>query len=93
MHNKTSYMKKRILFVIPEYSHGGTNKSLENLLALIDKNRYGISIFCLYEDGPNYYKKLFAPYILKKSRLYYLLHDNSFTRKFMVLYNKLTKKE
>ena len=44
-------MKKKILFVIPEYSHGGTNKSLESLLSAIDEKRYEISIFSLYEDG------------------------------------------
>lgn len=83
---------KRILFVIPEYSHGGTNKSLENLLSLIDKSKYDISIYCLYEDGGDYYKKLFAPYILRKSRLYYLLHDNVITRKVIGLYNKRTRR-
>lgn len=81
---------KKLLFVIPEYSHGGTNKSLENLLSLIDKTKYQVSIYCLYEDGEDYYKKLFAPYILKKSILYYLMHDNKVTRKVMGLYNKLT---
>ena len=83
----------KILFVIPEYSHGGTNKSLENLLSLIDKTIYQISVYCLYEDGGEYYKKVFAPYILKKSRLYYWMHDNVWARKVMGLYNKLTKKD
>lgn len=82
---------KRLLFVIPEYSHGGTNKSLENLLSLIDKTKYQISVYCLYEDGGEYYKKVFAPYVLKKSWLYYWMHDNVWTRKVMGLYNKLTK--
>lgn len=40
---------KCILFVIQEYSHGGTNKSLENKLSLVDKSKYDISIY-LYED-------------------------------------------
>ena len=84
---------KKILFVIPEYSLGGTNRSLENLLSLIDHTRYDISIYCLYEDGGDYYKQLFTPFILKKSRLYYWLHDNVCTRKFMGLYNKLTKRD
>lgn len=84
---------KRILFVIPEYSHGGTNKSLENLLYFLDKGEYDISVYCLYEDGGDYYKKIFAPYIIKKSCLYYWLHDNACTRKIMGLYNKLTKRD
>lgn len=84
---------RKILFIIPEYSHGGTNKSLENLLSLIDKTKYDISIYCLYEDGGDYYKRLFAPFILQKSRLYYWLHDNVLTRKVMGLVNKLSKKD
>ena len=84
---------KRLLFIIPEYSHGGTNKSLENLLSLIDKAKYQISVYCLYEDGGDYYKNVFAPYVLQKSRLYYWVHDNVWTRKVMGLYNKLTKRD
>ncbi len=86
-------MKIKILYVIPEYSHGGTNKSLENLLLFLNKKMYDVSIFCLYEDGGDYYKKIFAPYILKKSKLYYWLHDNTYTRKIIGFYNKVTKRE
>ena len=74
---------KKILFVIPEYSHGGTNKSLENLIHFIDKNKYEIHIYCLYEDGGTLYKRIFAPYVLSKSWLYILAHDNRVTRKIM----------
>lgn len=87
-----SKTKKRILFVIPEYSHGGTNKSLENLISFLDKTEYSISVFSLYEDGGDYYKDVFKPYIIKKSRLYYWIHDNVITRKFMGLYNIKTKR-
>ena len=82
---------RKILFVIPEYSFGGTNKSLENLLAQMDKEKYDIAVYCLYEDGGDYYKKVFAPYIIKKSKLYYWSHDNIYTRKIMGLVNKITK--
>lgn len=84
---------KKILFVIPEYSHGGTNKSLENLLSFLDKNKYEISIYSIYEDGGDYYKNVFKPYIIKKSRLYYWFHDNVITRKFMGLFNKATRRD
>lgn len=90
VNNKT---KKKILFVIPEYSHGGTNKSLENMLSLLDKEKYDINVYSLYEDGGDYYKEVFKPYIIKKSRLYYWLHDNVITRKFMGLYNRKTKQQ
>lgn len=91
--NESNIVMIRLLFVIPEYSHGGTNKSLENLLSLIDKTKYQISVYCLYEDGGDYYKNEFSPYILKKSQLYYWMHDNVVTRKVMGLYNMLTKRQ
>lgn len=83
-------MKKKLLFVIPEFSHGGTNKSLENLLHFIDKNKYDVSIYSLYEDGGDYYKNIFSQYILKKSLLYHLTHDNQVTRKVMGILMKLS---
>lgn len=82
---------KKLLFVIPEYSHGGTNKSLENLLHFIDKEKYEISIFSLYEDGGRLYKDIFSPYIVRKSLLYHLAHDNKVTRKIMGALMKLSK--
>ena len=85
-------MKKKILFVIPEYSHGGVPKVLENLIPLLDKDRFIISIYCLYEDGGDYYKKIFKPYIVKKSVLYYFAHDNVLTRKIYGLWHKINKK-
>ena len=85
-------MKKKLLFVIPEYSIGGTNTSLKNLLSFIDKNKYEISIYSLYEDGTDFFKKEFHPYIVKKSLLYHLAHDNKLTRKVMGLLMKLSSK-
>lgn len=84
-------MQKRILFIIPEYSHGGTNKSLENLLHFINREKYDISIYSLYEDGGRLYKDIFAPYTVKKSIWYYLLHDQRWTRKIIGLYKKFKR--
>ena len=79
-------MKKKILFVIPDFYIGGTNKSLENLLLLIDNNIYEIRIFSLYEDGDFYYKeKVFKPYLIKKSIFYRLFHDHFLFRKLSTL--------
>lgn len=79
-------MKKKILFVIPDFYIGGTNKSLENPLLLIDSNIYEIRIFSLYEDGDFYYKeKVFKPYLIKKSFFYRLFHDHFWFRKFSTL--------
>lgn len=83
-------MKKKILFVIPDFYIGGTNKSLENLLLLIDNNIYEIRIFSLYEDGDFYYKeKVFKPYLIKKSIFYRLFHDHFLFRKFSTLVSLL----
>ena len=85
-------MKKKILFVIPEYSHGGTNKSLENLLTFIDQTKYIIKVFCIYEDGNDYYKNLYKPYIVRKSLFYTIVHDHVITRKIYGLWRKINKK-
>jgi glycosyltransferase involved in cell wall biosynthesis len=50
-------MRKKILIVIPGFKHGGTNRSLLNLMSLIDKNRYEIYIFGMSRDGV--YRDLF----------------------------------
>lgn len=85
-------MKKKVLFVIVDFCHGGPNKSLENLLHFIDKKKFDISIFALYEDGVSLYRNIYAPYILHKSFLYYLAHDNLVTRKLMGALKKLSPK-
>jgi len=85
-------MKKKLLFIIPEYSIGGTNTSLENLLMFMDTSKYDISIYCMYEDGGRHFKDVFKPYILRKSIFYHLIHDNPITRKFMGACMKINKK-
>ena len=84
---------KKILFVIPEYSYGGTNKSLQSLIGYLDKDKYQLYIYSLYEDGGEYYKNIFKPYSIKKGLIYYLLHDNIITRKLLGLYHIINKKD
>lgn len=65
----------RILFIIPAFKHGGTNKSLFNILSFIG-HEFDISIMALSHLGP--YKDLFnreAKIIERDSRLG-LLFDN-----------------
>lgn len=62
--------KKRILFCIRDFNHGGIPKSLENLLSLIDKDKYDITVFCAWQDG--YYKHVFDKYsVLPQDKLLY----------------------
>lgn len=81
---------KRILFILQEYTQGGITKCLENLLGFFPQTNHEIFIYSMYEDGGDYYKRVFSNRIVKKSRWYNLLHDNVYTRKIMGAYNKLT---
>lgn len=52
--------KKKILFILSSYSHGGTNKSLQNMLSLMDKNIFDFFIFTT--NKKDYYKDIFSKY-------------------------------
>lgn len=43
---------KKILFITTNFRHGGTNKSLENLLSLLDVKKYQIDVFTMEHSGP-----------------------------------------
>lgn len=43
---------KRILFITSGLTHGGVNKSLQNLLRVIDPKKYQIDVFSIYRSGP-----------------------------------------
>ncbi|MFA5540258.1 MAG: glycosyltransferase [Bacteroidales bacterium] len=47
---------KQILFIITSFRHGGTNKSLENLLSLIDTDNFKADVFAMEHYGP--YKEM-----------------------------------
>lgn len=47
---------KNILIVITNFRHGGTNKSLENLLSLINTEMYQIDVYAMEHFGP--YKEM-----------------------------------
>lgn len=44
-------MKKRILFVIPSFEIGGTVVSVRNLIYLLDKNKYDITVMPMQNNG------------------------------------------
>lgn len=52
---------KKILFIIPAYKHGGTNKSLENLLHYVN-DKFDVYILSMSSIGP--YKDIFKRYKL-----------------------------
>ncbi len=43
---------KNILFILTSFRHGGTNKSLENLLSLMDTEQYQVDVFAMEHFGP-----------------------------------------
>lgn len=44
-------MKKKILFVLSNYDIGGTTVSTRNLISVLDKNKYDVSLWVLHPDG------------------------------------------
>lgn len=46
-------MKKKILFAIPTLGGGGAERVLVTLLNNLNKNKYDITLFCLFDGGVN----------------------------------------
>lgn len=68
MNNKN---KKSILFVVPQLSHGGSNKSLESLLPVIDHCSNKVSVVSLGVNEVNApYYKVFGSYLVQLSIIY-----------------------
>lgn len=44
-------MKKRILFVLPSFEIGGTTVSVKNLILLLDKSKYDITVLAMADSG------------------------------------------
>lgn len=80
--------KKKILFVIPSFEHGGTNKALESYLSLLDQLNYSLYIYCINYTFDSYYKKAFKKHIIKKGFIGYFCIENYVTRKF---FNRIVK--
>ena len=51
---------KKILFIIPTFNHGGSNRHIFNILRMIDWSKYQIDIFGIVDTGP--YRKLLSTY-------------------------------
>jgi glycosyltransferase involved in cell wall biosynthesis len=79
LHLKTEVnVVKRILIIVPGYKHGGTNKSLYNILSLINLHEYNIKIFSLSKIGP--YKDIFSKYVLNISNNWYSLFFDKYKK-------------
>ncbi len=60
-------MMKKILFVITNLGHGGTNRSLQNLLNKLDTSLYNADVFVMAHQGP-YSSELHNCNLLPKDR-------------------------
>ena len=86
--------KKKILFMIPNLRHGGAEKVLVNLVNNLDKNKYNITLYSIFDDGIN--KEFLNADIDYQYKFKRVFRGNShllkmFTPKF--LYNWFIKKE
>ena len=90
--------KKKLLFILSSYSHGGTNKSLQNMLSLMNKDAYDYYIFTtnkndIYKDVFSNYNIIECPkllHIYSTSRNYAIRLIRLFDRKVnFIIYNLL----
>ena len=91
---------KKILFVIPSFMHGGTNRSFCNVIDMFDFKKHNISaeILCIKEHSSGVYKKEFEnkglvilPENKKLSSAFYS-GKNLFKKAFMKGFLKLSPK-
>lgn len=83
---------KKILFMIPNLSHGGAEKVLVNLVNNMDKSNFDITVMCLFDVGVN--KQFLSDNVHYKYCFKHMVRGNShilklFSPKF--LYKKLIK--
>lgn len=87
-------MKKRILFVLPSFTFGGTVFSTLNMISLLDKDKYDISVFAMTKEGPvsEYYKGYnVLPEIPQLSLLFgHLDKEKNILRRIRATFIKLT---
>jgi len=66
---------KKVLFIIPAYNHGGTNKSLQSILSLLNKEKYDIDVMSMSTIGP--YKNILSEYkLLSRDLLLTSIYDS-----------------
>lgn len=75
-------LKRTILFVVPQLSHGGSNKSLECILSKLDTSLFDIKIVSL-KTNEEYepYFSTFKQNLIEKSGLYNLIEGTTLIKK------------
>ena len=89
-------MKKKLLFVLPSFTYGGTVFSTLNMISLLDKDKYDISIFAMTHEGPvsKYYVGYnVLPEVTNMSLLFgHLGKENNLFRRIRALSIKIVDK-
>lgn len=80
---------KKILFILPNLEHGGTNKSLENLLKLLDMEKYNCKVVCSYPSSHGYYEAAFKDYLIQWPTWFQWFLRNLFIHRIGVVFFRL----
>ena len=76
---------KTILFIIPNHNHGGTNKSLQNILLEIDKGKYSVLIYSIYEGGV--YSSIFRDCSVERGNIVKMFFSNKYISALLKKFN------
>lgn len=73
---------RKVLFVVPNLMHGGSNKCLENIIALLDKGSLDVKVISyeLIDEGLPYYT-IFKDYLVRMPFLYTFSSRHAVIRK------------
>lgn len=85
---------KRILFLIPSLAGGGAEKVLVNMVNHLDREKYDITVQCLFDTGVN--KQYLEPHIHYKSVFSHVFRGNTHIFKLFspkLLFNQIVKED
>lgn len=77
---------RNILFILPNMEHGGTGKSLENLLKLMDKEKYCCKVVCSNPRSQGYYEEIFKDYLIQWPAWFQWFLQNLFIHRIGVVF-------
>lgn len=79
---------KNILFILPNLEHGGTSKSLENLLKLLDKDKYCCKVVSSSPSSHGYYEEVFKDYLIQWPTWFQRFLNNQFLLKVGIFFHR-----
>lgn len=79
---------RNILFILPNMEHGGTGRSLENLLKLLNREKYCCKVVCTNPNSHGYYEEIFKDYLIQWPKWFQLFLNNLFLLKTEVFFHR-----